>query len=136
MSTHKAFFLRHLFTMYLEFFQGIRACHMTYQLKISSMHLWLVDQWKNRIQIPAFWLVGQPQIHGGHFKMISRSRDKPDTLQEFWIALLFILMEISIFNSIIFISMIWHDNHHDLGLLSTYLGLSRNSYLILGVIPG
>lgn len=32
--------------------------------------VWLVNQSQNRIQNPAFWLVGQPQIRGGNFSMI------------------------------------------------------------------
>ena len=49
------------------------------------MNLWMVNIENNRIQIPAFLLVGQSQIHGGHFKMVIRSREKSDTdtLQEF-----------------------------------------------------
>ena len=43
----------------LEPLQG-NACHVTYQLKTSSINLWLADQSYNRIPISALWFVSQP----------------------------------------------------------------------------
>ena len=44
-----------------------QACHL-----ISFLHkfVWLADQSQNRTQNLDFWLVGQPQIHGGNFGLI------------------------------------------------------------------
>jgi len=62
-----------------------QACHVTSQLKISSLYLWLADQPQNRIQN----LIGRPvNIHGVKFKVIHRSRDTPDTLRGFYLLLL------------------------------------------------
>ena len=47
-----------------------KACHVTYQLKMSFMSFCLAYQLFKLIQNPAFWLVGQPDIHGGNFKLI------------------------------------------------------------------
>merc|ERR1719491_1851771 len=46
-----------------------QACHLTFQLKISSMNLRLADQSESRILNPFMGLVTQPQIHGGNFEI-------------------------------------------------------------------
>ena len=47
-----------------------QACHVTCLLKISSKNLKLGNQSESQFLNPFMWLVGQPQNHGGNFKMI------------------------------------------------------------------
>ena len=47
-----------------------QACHVTCLLKISSRNLQLGNQSESQFLNPVMWLVGQPQNHGGNFKMI------------------------------------------------------------------
>ena len=56
-----------------------QARHIIYQLKISSMNLWLNSQPIKNLDSESgiLWFVGYPQIWGGKFKLIG-SRDKPD----------------------------------------------------------
>ena len=54
----------------LETFQGIKTWHTIYHLKVSSKNLQLVDQSESWILKLILWLVDQPQICGGNFRLI------------------------------------------------------------------
>lgn len=55
---------------YTRILKRPRACHVTYQLKISILNLQLANQSQNRIQKPALCWVFHIQIHRWNFKLI------------------------------------------------------------------
>ena len=48
-----------------------QACHVTYQLNISSKNLMMACKSESQILIQLVWFVDQHQIHGGNFELIS-----------------------------------------------------------------